>query len=86
MNATLERTIPEWFNLGRVPCSQCSGDELLKESGLCDPQFSRDVAYVVDDDLLIYRASAILVMKHWSKVDKENVLEMDVFMCYSHPN
>ncbi|RLN42459.1 Polyubiquitin [Panicum miliaceum] len=72
-----ERTIPEWFNLGRVKCFQCSGDKVVKGCGLCDPQFSRDAAYAVDDDLLIYQASAILVMKHWCKVDKENVVEMD---------
>ena len=99
LNTTLERTIPEWFNLGRLPCSRCSEDNIVKGCDLCDPQFSRDATYVVDDDLLIYQASAILVMKHWCKVDKEKVLEMDVaisklevkvhkyiFMCYSHPN
>jgi hypothetical protein len=77
---TLERTIPEWFNLGRVVlCSQCSRyDEIVKGCGSCGPQFSRDANYVVDDDLLIYQASAMLVMKHWCKVDKEHVLEMDV--------
>ncbi|OEL32192.1 hypothetical protein BAE44_0006784, partial [Dichanthelium oligosanthes] len=48
---TLERTMPEWFNMGRVSCFQCSGDKM---------------------------ASAILVMKDWCKVDKGNVLEMDV--------
>ncbi|XP_039831263.1 uncharacterized protein LOC120692100 [Panicum virgatum] len=99
LNTTLERTIPEWFNLGRLPCSRCSEDNIVKGCDLCDPQFSRDATYVVDDDLLIYQASAILVMKHRCKVDKEKVLEMDVaisklevkvhkyiFMCYSHPN
>ncbi|PUZ43140.1 hypothetical protein GQ55_9G638500 [Panicum hallii var. hallii] len=77
---TSERTIPEWFNLGRVVlCSQCSRyDEIVKGCGSCGLQFSRDATYVVDDDLLIYQASAMLVMKHWCKVDKEHVLEMDV--------
>jgi hypothetical protein len=40
------------------------------------PQFCNDAVYVVDDDLLIYQASAIQVMtKHWRKVDQANVLE-----------
>lgn len=58
--------VPEWFNMGRIPL-------------WLSPQFCNDAVYVVDDDLLIYQASAIQVMtKHWRKVDQTNVSEMDV--------
>ncbi|CAN6285915.1 unnamed protein product [Urochloa humidicola] len=78
-NTITEKTIPEWFNMGRIPCYRCRPSEKTKViCSFCDPQFSNDVAYVVDDDLLIYQASAILVMKHWCKVEKDDVLEMDV--------
>ncbi|CAN6314256.1 unnamed protein product [Urochloa humidicola] len=76
---TLEQNVPEWFYMGRIPCFQCSRYKMVKgRCGSCDPLFSKDVSYVVDDDLLIYQASAILVMNHWCKVDKDNVSEMDV--------
>lgn len=81
---TLEHTVPEWFHMGRIPCYRCYScrdNKIITKvltNDSCNTQFSNDVVYVVDDDLLIYEASAILVMKRWCKVDKENVLDMDV--------
>jgi hypothetical protein len=42
------------------------------------PQFVKDATYIVDDDLLIYQASAMVVMKHWCNKGKDRLLEIDI--------
>ncbi|XBH96608.1 hypothetical protein VPH35_086963 [Triticum aestivum] len=41
----------------------------------CHPEFVRNHTYVVDNDLRMYQASAVSVLKHWHKRD---LVEMDI--------
>ncbi|KAJ1299059.1 hypothetical protein BS78_01G502800 [Paspalum vaginatum] len=65
-------------------CFSFDGDMLLDPSIIpffkrgCSPRFVDNGTYVVDDDLCIYQASAMLVMKHWCKREKDAVLEVDI--------
>ncbi|XP_066385542.1 uncharacterized protein [Miscanthus floridulus] len=64
-NLHSKQSTQKWFCLCRV--QYCHS-----------PQFVNNGTYVVDDDLLIYQASAMLVMKHWCNRGKDRVLEMDI--------
>jgi len=70
--------IKKWFCLCRVPYCPHHPRDGHCTCSVCSPQFVSDGTYVVGDDLLIYQASAVLVMKHWCNREKERVLEMDI--------
>ncbi|KAM0823645.1 hypothetical protein ACQ4PT_070735 [Festuca glaucescens] len=56
----------------------------LEESTLLDPglvpfpELVEDRKYIVEDDLLIHQASAMLVMKHWSRKCRTHVQEISI--------
>ena len=68
--------IKKWFCLCSVP--YCCSFAKSHSCSFCSPQFVDNGTYVVDDNLLIYQASALLVMKHWCNREKDRVLEMDI--------
>ncbi|KAM0854016.1 hypothetical protein ACQ4PT_050713 [Festuca glaucescens] len=71
-----ERAVPEWYYLCRMPGCYCG-----KDKGSChsfDPEFVCDHTYVVDDDLSVHQASAVSVLKHWCKRDRDIVAEIDI--------
>jgi len=77
-NLHSKQSTQKWFCLCRVQyCRSCSYDK-NNTCSFCSPQFVNNGTYVVDDDLLIYQASAMLVMKHWCNRGKDRVLEMDI--------
>ncbi|KAI4995548.1 hypothetical protein ZWY2020_035451 [Hordeum vulgare] len=53
----------------------CSCRDNKRTCNSCNPEFARDHTYVVDDDLRIYQASAVSLLKHWYKRD---LMEMDI--------
>ncbi|XBH58807.1 hypothetical protein VPH35_080180 [Triticum aestivum] len=57
--------------LSKIGCS--CGNKNKRSCNSCE--FARDHTYVVDDDLHIYQASAVSVLKHWYKRD---LMEMDI--------
>lgn len=73
-----KRAIKKWFCLCGVQyCLSCCKNE-DRSCSSCSSQFVNNDTYVVHDDLLIYQASAMLVMKHWDNRGKNRVLDMDI--------
>ncbi|XP_020150358.1 uncharacterized protein [Aegilops tauschii subsp. strangulata] len=73
-----EQAIAEWYNLCRTGKRHCSCAKDKRPCHLCSPGFVDDHTYVVDDELRIHQASAMSVLKHWCKRNRDNVVEMDI--------
>uniref|UniRef100_M8CCI0 Uncharacterized protein n=1 Tax=Aegilops tauschii TaxID=37682 RepID=M8CCI0_AEGTA len=68
-----EQAIAEWYNLCRTGKRHCSCAKDKRPCHLCSPGFVDDHTYVVDDELRIHQASAMSVLKHWCKRNRDNV-------------
>lgn len=66
------------FKMWGIDSKQAMDPKNLKDPFFEKHEFVNDHMYVVEDSLLIYQSSPMLVMKHWCKRDKDKVLEMDI--------
>uniref|UniRef100_A0A8R7URB4 Uncharacterized protein n=1 Tax=Triticum urartu TaxID=4572 RepID=A0A8R7URB4_TRIUA len=73
-----EQAIVEWYYLCRTGKRHCSCANDKSPCHLCNPGFVDDHTYVVDDELRIHQTSAMSVLKHWCKRNRDNVVEMDI--------
>ncbi|XBH58810.1 hypothetical protein VPH35_080183 [Triticum aestivum] len=73
-----EQAIVEWYYLCRTGKRHCLCTKDKRPCHLCNPGFVDDHTYVVDDELRIHQASAVSVLKHWRKRNRDNVVEMDI--------
>ncbi|VAI25192.1 unnamed protein product [Triticum turgidum subsp. durum] len=73
-----DQAIVEWYHLCRTGKRQYSRAMDKRSCQLFDSVFVDDHTYVVDDELRIHQASAVSVLKHWCKRNRDNVVEMDI--------
>ncbi|KAI4995551.1 hypothetical protein ZWY2020_035454 [Hordeum vulgare] len=73
-----DQAIAERFYLCRTGKRHCPCAKDKRPCHLCNPGFVNDHTYVVDDELRIHQASAVSVLKHWCKRNRDNVVEMNI--------